>query len=162
MRGGVLAGTAALLLGGCTVGPNFSPPHWANPVSWFSGQPRVEHPEQSEAVAAPIDVDWWNLFHDPEGELGLSALAYHFLGGVLAHAEPLAALFTPTVNSFKRINAGPTVSGATWSPNAISYGGNNRTHMVRIPEPGRFELRDQRNRHTELLRKRSYSSSNRH
>jgi glutamine synthetase len=66
---------------------------------------------------------------------------YHFLGGILAHAEPLAALFTPTVNSFKRINAAPTVSGATWSPNAISYGGNNRTHMVRIPEPGRFELR---------------------
>ena len=82
-----------------------------------------------------------NLFHDPEGELGLSALAYHFLGGVLAHAEPLSALFTPTVNSFKRINAAPTVSGATWSPNAISYGGNNRTHMVRIPEPGRFEIR---------------------
>ena len=82
-----------------------------------------------------------NLFHDPEGELGLSALAYHFLGGILAHAESLTALFTPTVNSFKRINAAPTVSGATWSPNAISYGANNRTHMVRIPEPGRFELR---------------------
>jgi len=82
-----------------------------------------------------------NLFHDPNGEQGLSPLAYHFLGGILAHAEPLTALFTPTVNSFKRINAAPTVSGATWSPNAISYGGNNRTHMVRIPEPGRFELR---------------------
>jgi glutamine synthetase len=82
-----------------------------------------------------------NLFHDPEGELGLSTLAYHFLGGILAHAEPLTALFTPTINSFKRINATPTISGATWSPNAISYGANNRTHMVRIPEPGRFELR---------------------
>jgi len=82
-----------------------------------------------------------NLFHDPEGELGLSTLAYHFLGGILAHAEPLTALFTPTINSFKRINAAPTVSGATWSPNAISHGANNRTHMVRIPEPGRFELR---------------------
>ena len=82
-----------------------------------------------------------NLFYDPAGELGLSALAYHFLGGILTHAEPLTALFTPTVNSFKRINAAPTVSGATWSPNAVSYGANNRTHMVRIPEPGRFELR---------------------
>jgi glutamine synthetase len=82
-----------------------------------------------------------NLFHDPEGELGLSVLAYHFLGGILARAELLSALFAPTVNSFKRINAAPTVSGATWSSNAISYGGNNRTHMVRIPEPGRFELR---------------------
>jgi len=82
-----------------------------------------------------------NLFYDLAGELGLSALAYHFLGGILTHAEPLTALFTPTVNSFKRINAAPTVSGATWSPNAVSYGANNRTHMVRIPEPGRFELR---------------------
>jgi glutamine synthetase len=82
-----------------------------------------------------------NLFHDPARELGLSTLAYQFLGGILTHAEALTALFTPTVNSFKRINAAPTVSGATWSPNAISYGANNRTHMVRIPEPGRFELR---------------------
>jgi glutamine synthetase len=82
-----------------------------------------------------------NLFYEPAGELGLSALAYHFLGGILTHAEALTALFTPTVNSFKRINAAPTVSGATWAPNTISYGANNRTHMVRIPEPGRFELR---------------------
>jgi glutamate---methylamine ligase len=82
-----------------------------------------------------------NLFYDQHGELGLSTLAYHFLGGILAHADALTALFTPTVNSFQRINAAPTVSGATWSPNTISYGANNRTHMVRIPEPGRFELR---------------------
>ncbi|HXO00702.1 MAG TPA: type III glutamate--ammonia ligase, partial [Stellaceae bacterium] len=78
---------------------------------------------------------------DATGEAGLSALAYAFLGGVLAAAEPLTALLNPTVNSYKRINARPTLSGATWSPNTITYGGNNRTHMVRIPEPGRFELR---------------------
>ena len=82
-----------------------------------------------------------NLFDDPRGELGLSSLAYHFLGGIMAHAEPLTALFNPTVNSFKRINAPVTISGSTWSPNTITYGGNNRTHMIRIPEPGRFELR---------------------
>jgi len=82
-----------------------------------------------------------NLFHDPKGELGLSTLAYQFLGGILHSGEALTALFTPTVNSFKRINAAPTLSGATWSPNSITYGGNNRTHMVRIPEPGRFEIR---------------------
>lgn len=82
-----------------------------------------------------------NLFHDEKGELGLAPLAYNFLGGVLAHAEALTALFNPTVNSFKRINAPVTTSGATWSPNTVTYGGNNRTHMIRIPEPGRFELR---------------------
>jgi glutamine synthetase len=72
---------------------------------------------------------------------GLSQLAYQFLGGVLAAAEPLTALLNPTVNSYKRINARPTLSGATWSPNTVTYGGNNRTHMVRIPERGRFEVR---------------------
>ena len=82
-----------------------------------------------------------NRFYDPKGTLGLSKTAYHFLGGVLAHAEGLVALTNPTVNSYKRINATVTRSGATWSPNTISYTGNNRTHMVRIPDPGRFEIR---------------------
>lgn len=82
-----------------------------------------------------------NLFHDPDGELGLSPLAYQFIGGVLHSAEALCAFTNPTVNSYKRINAPVTLSGATWSPNAVSYSGNNRTHAIRIPEPGRFELR---------------------
>jgi glutamate---methylamine ligase len=82
-----------------------------------------------------------NLFSDPAGELGLSQLGYQFLAGVLAHAEALCALTNPTVNSYKRINAAATLSGATWSPNTVTYGGNNRTHMIRIPDAGRFELR---------------------
>jgi glutamine synthetase len=82
-----------------------------------------------------------NLFRDRGGELGLSRLAYEFLGGVLHHAEALSAFTNPTVNSFKRINGAPTKSGATWSPNTITYTGNNRTHMVRIPDVDRFELR---------------------
>ena len=82
-----------------------------------------------------------NLFLDPKGELGLSGLAYNFLGGVIHSADSLAAIFNPTVNSYKRIDATVTLSGATWSPNAISYSGNNRTHMIRIPDAGRFELR---------------------
>jgi glutamine synthetase len=50
-------------------------------------------------------------------------------------------LLNPTVNSYKRINAPRTSSGATWAPNTVTYTGNNRTHMIRIPEPGRFEMR---------------------
>ena len=76
-----------------------------------------------------------------DGALGLSELAHHFLGGLMAHAEALCALTNPTVNSFKRINAPVTVSGATWSPSGISWAGNNRTHMVRVPGPGRIEYR---------------------
>jgi len=82
-----------------------------------------------------------NLFEDSGDEMGLSKTAYHFLGGILHNAQALTAVFNPTVNSYKRIDGQVTLSGATWSPNAVTYGGNNRTHMVRIPGPGRFELR---------------------
>ncbi len=82
-----------------------------------------------------------NAFEDAKGELGVSKLGYHFIGGIIEHAEALCALLNPTVNSYKRINAPRTTSGATWAPNTITYTGNNRTHMIRIPEPGRFELR---------------------
>ena len=82
-----------------------------------------------------------NLFLDPKGDLGNSKLAYNFLGGILHNAEEMCAFLNPTVNSYKRINAPVTLSGATWLPNTVTYGGNNRTHMVRIPDPGRFELR---------------------
>ena len=82
-----------------------------------------------------------NLFDDENGELGLSKLAYQFIGGIIHSADALCALFNPTVNSYKRINAPRTTSGATWAPNTVTFTGNNRTHMVRIPEAGRFELR---------------------
>lgn len=82
-----------------------------------------------------------NAFHDTHDELGLSPLAYSFIGGMLHSADALCALTNPTVNSYRRINAPVTHSGATWSPNVISYAGNNRTHMIRIPAPGRIELR---------------------
>jgi glutamate---methylamine ligase len=82
-----------------------------------------------------------NVFSDPAGELGLSREAYHFIGGVMHSAEALCAISNPAVNSYKRINAPATLSGATWSPNSVSYTGNNRTHMIRIPDSGRFELR---------------------
>jgi len=82
-----------------------------------------------------------NKFLDTGDRLGLSKTAYNFLGGIMKCAQPLSAFFNPTVNSYRRINAPPTKSGASWSPSSISYSGNNRTHMIRIPDPGRFELR---------------------
>lgn len=82
-----------------------------------------------------------NRFGDANGALGLSQEAYHFLGGLLEHGQSLAAITNPTVNSYKRISAPPTLSGATWAPSSITFGGNNRTHMIRIPDDGRIELR---------------------
>ena len=82
-----------------------------------------------------------NLMEDSSGELGLSELAYHFIGGLLKHATSITAVTNPVVNSYKRINAPRTTSGATWSPNTVTYSGNNRTHMIRIPDTDRIEVR---------------------
>jgi glutamine synthetase len=81
------------------------------------------------------------LFEDDGGELGVSALGYSFIGGLIHNADAICAMTNPTVNSYKRINAPRTMSGATWAPNSVTYTGNNRTHMIRIPDPGRFEFR---------------------
>ncbi|MCO6179410.1 type III glutamate--ammonia ligase [Ciceribacter sp. RN22] len=82
-----------------------------------------------------------NAFADADMPFGLSAQGKTFLGGIMRHAAALAAITNPTVNSYKRINAPRTVSGATWAPDTVTWTGNNRTHMVRVPGPGRFELR---------------------
>jgi glutamine synthetase len=88
-----------------------------------------------------------SLFHDvadPRG-LGLSKLAYHFIGGVLEHAPALCAVTSPTVNCFKRLQMGPALTGSrsgyTWTPAFISYGDNNRTQMLRVPQAGHIEDR---------------------
>ena len=82
-----------------------------------------------------------NVCRDESDALGLSKAGYHFVGGLMHNAAALCALTNPTVNSYKRINAPRTVSGATWSPNTVTYAGDNRTHMIRVPGGGRFEFR---------------------
>ena len=89
--------------------------------------------------------DGENLFEadpadDPRG-LGLSELAYQFVGGLKAHAKAYIAVTAPTVTSYKRLVVGAPTSGATWAPAYVSYGYNNRTQMLRIPGPGRIEDR---------------------
>ena len=75
------------------------------------------------------------------GNDDITDTARHFIGGLLHSAPAMAAITNPTVNSYKRINAPRTNSGATWSPNSVTWTGNNRTHMIRVPEPNRLELR---------------------
>ena len=82
-----------------------------------------------------------NKFLDTSDKLGISKLAYNFLGGVMRLAQPLSAFFNPTVNSYRRINAPPTKSGATWSQAAFLTQEITETHMIRVPDAGRFELR---------------------
>ena len=88
-----------------------------------------------------------NLFldeEDPQG-LGLSQLAYHFIGGILAHAPALCCVTSPTVNCYKRLQVGGALlgsrSGFLWTPAFVSYGDNNRTQMIRTAGPGHLEDR---------------------
>jgi glutamine synthetase len=94
---------------------------------------------------AHVHMSLWsdtdNVFADAADEMGLSPLGYHFLGGILGHARGMSAICNPTINSYRRLGATTTESGSTWSPRYLSYGGNNRTHMIRIPDGGRFECR---------------------
>ncbi len=83
-----------------------------------------------------------NAFYDAKDKsgMGLSKMAYHFLGGILANARAFSAVAAPTVNSYKRLVVGRSLSGATWAPAYIAYGDNNRSACVRIPH-GRLEVR---------------------
>lgn len=72
----------------------------------------------------------------------ISQTGLSFVAGLLKHARASAAITNPTVNSYKRLGARTTSSGATWSPGAVTWAGNNRTALVRVPDgPKRFELR---------------------
>ncbi len=77
---------------------------------------------------------------DPRG-LGLSATAYGFVAGILEHAGALQVIIAPTVNSYKRTGATTTASGVSWAPRQPTYGGNDRTHYIRVPDSTRIELR---------------------
>src|SRR5665648_604455 len=84
-----------------------------------------------------------NLFDDPDDPrgLGLSELAYQFIGGLKANAKAYIAVTAPTVKRLYELTVGAPTSGATWAPAYISYGYNNRTQMLRIPAAGRIEDR---------------------
>lgn len=74
------------------------------------------------------------------GDALAEGVARHFIGGLLAHAGALAALAAPTVNSYKRLVVGESLSGTSWAPAYVAHGPNNRTALVRTL-PGRFEWR---------------------
>jgi glutamine synthetase len=90
--------------------------------------------------------DTRNVFvpHRADGSIDtaatLSPLGRQFIAGVLAHAPALTALASPTVNSYKRLTVGESLSGTTWAPAYIAHGPNNRTALVRTLH-GRFEWR---------------------
>ena len=108
----------------------------------FMPKPFANRPGNGMHMHMSIGDGVSNLFSDKSDSsgMGLSKLAYHFTAGLLAHAPALTALCNPTVNSYKRLVVGRSLTGATWAPAYISYGDNNRSTMVRVPGE-RIELR---------------------
>ncbi|HVV99577.1 MAG TPA: type III glutamate--ammonia ligase, partial [Planctomycetaceae bacterium] len=115
--------------------------HMAKPFAQQTGSGMHVHFHLADAETGK------NLFLDDSDRqgLGLSQLAYHFLGGVLQHARALCSVTSPTVNCYKRLQIGTgltsTRSGFTWVPAFASYGDNNRTQMIRVAGPGHCEDR---------------------
>ncbi len=68
-----------------------------------------------------------NLFYDPADRQNLSALAYQFIGGVMAHLPALIALTCPSMNSYRRLSPG------SWSTAYTCYGPDNREAALRMP-----------------------------
>jgi glutamine synthetase len=108
----------------------------------FMPKPFANRPGNGMHMHMSLSDGRKNLFQDKKDKRGLdlSPMAYHFLGGLLKHGPALAAICAPTVNSYKRLVVGRSLTGATWAPAYISYGDNNRSSMVRGPG-GRLELR---------------------
>ncbi|WP_126880049.1 type III glutamate--ammonia ligase [Paraburkholderia kururiensis] len=108
----------------------------------FMPKPFSDRPGNGMHMHISIGDGTANLFADPgdSRSMGLSKLGYHFTAGLLRHASALAAICNPTVNSYKRLIVGSSISGTTWAPAYASYGRNNRSAMVRMPGD-RIELR---------------------
>ncbi len=83
--------------------------------------------------------DGKNIFHDSNGELGLSKEAYYFIGGIMKHMKGMTAITNPLVNSYKRLVPGYE------APVYIAWSAKNRSPLIRIPaardEGTRIELR---------------------
>lgn len=79
---------------------------------------------------------------DPKG-LGLTELGYYFIGGIIKHGRALCAVFSPTVNSYKRLVRQGDMAYFSWAPVFNSFGSNNRTNSIRVPmNGGRCESRN--------------------
>ena len=86
-----------------------------------------------------LSKDGHNIFHDPDGKMGLSKEAYYFIGGIMKHMKGVTLIMNPLVNSYKRLVPGYE------APCYIAWSATNRSPLIRIPasrgEETRVELR---------------------
>jgi glutamine synthetase len=110
---------------------------WSHDLPGSSGHLHQSLWNQSKAESAGVKKT--NAFFDPSKPEDLSPIAKHYLAGQLALMPELTALYSPTVNSYKRYVPG------VWAPLNASWGIENRTCAVRAilggPSATRLEYR---------------------
>ena len=90
-------------------------------------------------ASAAHDANIFDRAHSPVGALGeryqidFPDAAFHFVGGLLAHAPALTAVCCPTFNSYKGLIAQGDMPDMSWAPVLRCYGRNNRSAMIRLP-----------------------------
>lgn len=72
--------------------------------------------------------DGKNAFWQPGAPWELSAVALHYIGGLLKHARGIAAITNPLVNSYKRLVPGYE------APVNVAWSMRNRSPLIRVPE----------------------------
>jgi len=83
----------------------------------------------------PVDRPGTNLFTDGNGSW--TPEVYHAIGGLLRHGSAITALACSTVNSYNGLvsRVGGLEGGTvTWAPTHMTYGQNNRSAMLRLPQ----------------------------
>jgi glutamine synthetase len=102
-------------------------------VANFMGKPFTD----AEGSSCHLHVSLWregvNVFAD--GDRGLSDECLGFVAGVLAHADGLTALGSPTVNGYRRLTPGGM------APTHADWGEDHRLTYVRIPPERRTSAR---------------------
>src|ERR1019366_6737778 len=73
------------------------------------------------------DKDDENVINDVDAKDGLSELAKHSIGGLLAHHQSPAGLCAPTVNAYKRLR--PASLSGYWA----NWGYDHRGATIRVP-----------------------------
>ena len=86
------------------------------------------------------DANGSAVMADKADSHGISKMGRACIAGLLAHSPALAAFHAPSVNSYKRLVIGRSLSGTTWAPAHIAWGYNNRTTVLRVVA-GRIEFR---------------------
>ena len=91
------------------------------PISGINGSGMHVHQSLADKTTGK------NAFYDANDERGLSEVAHNYIAGLLEHAQGMAAVLAPLVNSYKRLVPGYE------APVYVSWGRTNRSALVRVP-----------------------------